>query len=93
MSFSTNVLAITKDAQAHKEKAEFENEILPISMKEIETIIQNTQFFIPEKYSEFISKLLNVIVLKAKNHGYRLRRLGQSEKHIFMNQLEFVKEK
>lgn len=93
MSFSTNVLAITKDAQAQNEKAEFENEILPISMKEIEMIIKNTSFFIPEKYSEFISKLLNVIVLKAKNHGYRLRRLGQSEKYIFMNQMEFVKEK
>lgn len=88
-----NVLATTKDAQAQSEKNEFEANILPQSMTKIENIIKKTKYFVPENHSVFIAGLLNEIVLESQKYGYRLRRIGQSEKYPMMNQLEFVKEK
>lgn len=90
ISFESKVLAYTKDdKQSFADKLVFEKNILPIAMKKIEDAIRLTKYFIPSMYSDFITRLLNIIVVEAKKNKYRLVRIGQSEEHILMNQLIF----
>lgn len=89
MSFQANVLAVTKDMKAGEERKVFENVIIPNSLSEIENLIKHTKGFNPRKYNEFITQILNVIVKKAKEKNFMLKRIGQNEDHILENQLEF----
>lgn len=92
ISFEANVLGITKDIAGAEDKGIFEQEILPESLNIIENILKNTKVFKPEHYNDFIAKLLNIIVAKAKEKNYRLKRIGQNEKYMTVTQLEFYKE-
>lgn len=89
MSFSANVLAVSKDLNVGEEKKAFENVIIPNSLDEIDGIIKHTKSFSPSKHNEFIAQILNVIVRKAKEKNFNLTRIGQNEKYPLENQLEF----
>ena len=91
MSFESNVLAVSKDADGVNDKNLFEKRILPESMGEIEDFLKTNDKLSVDKYSQFIAQVLNIIVSNAKDQGYTLRHIGQNEKHITTNQLEFVR--
>ena len=93
LSFESNVLAISKDAEGANDKNVFERSILPQAMGEIEDFLNQNNKFAVDMYSQFISRILNMIVVRAKEKGYMLRHIGQNEKYITTNQLEFVRAK
>ena len=89
VSMSTNVLGKTKDKKADTESFEFETSIIPIAMKQINEKFNNISLVDNEN---LCVDMMNVLVEKAKQYHYTLKRLGQNEKYPDTYQLEFRKE-
>jgi hypothetical protein len=89
VSMSADVLGKTRDLQALAEEKDFESVIIPSAMSQINTQFANVSLVNNEN---LCIDMMNVLVAKAKQYDYILKRIGQNEKYPDTYQLEFRKE-
>ena len=89
VTMAVDVLGKSKDVMSGTECNEFEEAIIPSSMQQIKSQFANISLVNNEN---LCIDMMNVLVRRAKQFDFVLKRMGQNKKYPDTYQLEFRKE-
>ena len=89
VTMAVDVLGKSKDVMSGAECNEFEEAIIPSSMQQIKSQFANISLVNNEN---LCIDMMNVLVRRAKQFDFVLKRMGQNKKYPDTYQLEFRKE-